>query len=132
MSKLQRLEINFNAHGWEDQQGTPPIGIEQLPGLKKVIVRIGCYQAKESDRKAAQSALGNAIDMHAGDRTANIVKFKDILYCFEDFGWEDIKNSRLPMLLTSELEGQMPVCMYTATVNEPKHNNVTPHCLSIG
>ncbi|XP_037419220.1 disease resistance protein RGA5-like [Triticum dicoccoides] len=132
LSKLQRLEINFNAHGWEDQQGTPPIGIEQLPGLKKVIVRIGCYQAKESDRKAAQYALGNAIDMHAGDRTANIVKCKDILYCFEDFGWEDIKNSRLPMLLTSELEGQMPVCMYTATVNEPKNNNVTPHCLSIG
>lgn len=64
MSKLQRLEVNFNAHGWE-QQGAPPVGIEQLPGLKEVVVCIGSCYTKESDKRAAQSALRNAIDVHA-------------------------------------------------------------------
>lgn len=105
MSRLQRLEINFNAHGWEDQQGAPPVGIEQLSGLREVVVLIGCCHAKESDKRAAQSALGNAVDVHTGGPTANI-KCKESWFSFEDFGLEDIKILRN---LTSALEGQIPI-----------------------
>lgn len=107
MSRLQRLEINFNAHGWEDQQGAPPVGIEQLSGLREVAVLIGCRAAKESDKRAAQSALGNAVDVHTGRPTANI-RCKESWFSFEDFGLEDIKSLRN---LTSALEGQMP-CVF--------------------
>ncbi|XP_073361778.1 disease resistance protein RGA5-like [Aegilops tauschii subsp. strangulata] len=90
MSRLKRLAINFNAHGWEDQQGAPPVGIEQLSGLKEVAVLIGCHEAKDSDKRAAQSALGNAVDVHTGRPTANI-RCKESWFSFEDFGLEDIK-----------------------------------------
>ncbi|KAM0856088.1 hypothetical protein ACQ4PT_049337 [Festuca glaucescens] len=89
MSKLQWLEINFNAHGWV-HQGAPPVGIEQLQGLKEVVVSIGCCFAKESDRRAAESALGKTIDVHTGGPIGNI-KCKNSFFWFEDFGWRDIK-----------------------------------------
>jgi hypothetical protein len=90
MSKLQRLELNFNAHGWV-QQGASPVGIAQLQGLKEVAVSIGCCYAKESDRRAAQSALGQTIVMHKGSPIGNIKCEKRRFFWFEDFGWHDIK-----------------------------------------
>uniref|UniRef100_M8B726 Disease resistance protein RPM1 n=1 Tax=Aegilops tauschii TaxID=37682 RepID=M8B726_AEGTA len=84
MSKLQRLGINFNAHGWE-QLCAPPVGIQQLAGLKEVAVHIGGCHAEESDKNAAESALGNAIDVHPGGSSANI-KCTNSWFCFEDFG----------------------------------------------
>uniref|UniRef100_R7W9J1 Disease resistance protein RPP13 n=1 Tax=Aegilops tauschii TaxID=37682 RepID=R7W9J1_AEGTA len=104
MSKLQRLGINFNAHGWE-QLGAPPVGIQQLAGLKEVAVHIGGCQVEESDKNAAESALGNAIAVHPGGPSANI-KCTNSWFCFEDFGLEDIKILRN---LTKPLEGQMPI-----------------------
>ncbi|KAM0821910.1 hypothetical protein ACQ4PT_071864 [Festuca glaucescens] len=92
MSKLQQLEINFNAHGWE-QQGAPPAGIGKLAGLKEVIVRIGCCYAKESDKSAAQSAFRNAIDVHTGGPIAKI-KCENMWFGFEDFGWKNIKVNK--------------------------------------
>ncbi|XP_044439655.1 disease resistance protein RGA5-like [Triticum aestivum] len=104
MSKLQRLGINFNAHGCE-QLGAPPVGIQQLAGLKEVAVHIGGCQVEESDKNAAESALGNAIAVHPGGPSANI-KCTNSWFCFEDFGLEDIKILRN---LTKPLEGQMPI-----------------------
>ncbi|KAK1604121.1 hypothetical protein QYE76_027794 [Lolium multiflorum] len=92
MSKLQRLEINVNAHGWE-QHGAPPAGIGKLPCLKEVAVRIGCCYANVSDTRAARSALQNAIDMHAGGPIANI-KCENMCFGFEDFGWKNIKVTK--------------------------------------
>uniref|UniRef100_M8BJQ6 Disease resistance protein RPP13 n=1 Tax=Aegilops tauschii TaxID=37682 RepID=M8BJQ6_AEGTA len=84
MSKLQRLGINFNAHGWE-QLGAPPVGIQQLASLEEVAVHIGGCHAEESDKNAAESALGNAIAVHPGVPSANI-KCTNSWFCFEDFG----------------------------------------------
>jgi hypothetical protein len=92
MSKLQRLEINVNAHGWE-QHGAPPAGIGKLPCLEEVAVRIGCCYANVSDTRAARSALQNAIDMHAGGPIANI-KCENMCFGFEDFGWKNIKVTK--------------------------------------
>ncbi|XBI06937.1 hypothetical protein VPH35_134904 [Triticum aestivum] len=126
MSKLQRLGINFNAHGCE-QLGAPPVGIQQLAGLKEVAVHIGGCQVEESDKNAAESALGNAIAVHPGGPSANI-KCTNSWFCFEDFGLEDIKILRN---LTKPLEGQMPVCMHTSTRNEAKNDNFNTHCSSV-
>ncbi|OEL20878.1 hypothetical protein BAE44_0018103, partial [Dichanthelium oligosanthes] len=71
MAKLERLELDFNALGW-NRHGAAPIGIEHLSSLKKISVNILGGGARRSDRRAAYSALRNAIDMHRGCPTANI------------------------------------------------------------
>jgi hypothetical protein len=86
MPMLERLELGFNAPGW-DRCGAPPAGIEHLSGLKEVFVNIGGYRAKESNRSAAESALRNAVDMHPGRPVANI-KINDGCYMFDDELWD--------------------------------------------
>jgi hypothetical protein len=71
MPKLERLELCFNAKGW-DRYGAVPAGIEHLPGLKEISVDIGGFGAKESDRRAAESALRDTADMHPRRPVANI------------------------------------------------------------
>ncbi|KAG2622354.1 hypothetical protein PVAP13_3NG268801 [Panicum virgatum] len=72
MTKLERLELCFNAKGW-DRYGAAPAGIEHLPGLKEISVYIGEDGAKESDRRAAESALRDTADMHPRRPVANIM-----------------------------------------------------------
>ncbi|KAL6599926.1 hypothetical protein ACP70R_045577 [Stipagrostis hirtigluma subsp. patula] len=71
MAKLERLELEFNAHEW-DRCGAAPAGMEHLSGLKEVSVFIGGMDAKESNIRAAESALRNAVEMHPGRPTAGI------------------------------------------------------------
>ncbi|WVZ57146.1 hypothetical protein U9M48_007570 [Paspalum notatum var. saurae] len=71
MAKLERLELYFNAHGW-DRYGAAPTGIEHLSRLKEIYVYIGGARARESNRRAAESALWKAVDMHLGRPLAHI------------------------------------------------------------
>lgn len=71
MPKLKRLELHFNAQGW-DRYCAAPAGIEHLLGLKEISVDIGGYDANDSNRRAAESALRNMVDMHPGRPVANI------------------------------------------------------------
>lgn len=63
MAKLEMLELGFNACGW-DRYGAAPAGIEHLSGLKKIEVCIYGWGARESNKRAAEAALRNAIGMH--------------------------------------------------------------------
>ncbi|KAM3317322.1 hypothetical protein ACQJBY_035142 [Aegilops geniculata] len=83
MPKLQRLEVGFNARGWE-QHGAAFGGVEHLSGLKEVLVRIGGYGAEESSARAAQSALRNAIGLHPSCPTANIKCDESMRFSFDD------------------------------------------------
>ena len=71
MPKLERLELCFNAQGW-DRYGGVPAGIEYLSGLKEIIGDIGCDIAKESNIRAAESALRDVAGLHPGHPVSNI------------------------------------------------------------
>lgn len=70
MPKLQRLDIEFGAGGW-DEHGRAPAGIHNLGELQVISVQL-MYGAEESDREAAKSALRGAIDGHPRDPRADI------------------------------------------------------------
>ncbi|KAK3137095.1 hypothetical protein QOZ80_5BG0447860 [Eleusine coracana subsp. coracana] len=84
MTKLEWLKLCFNAHGW-DRHGAAPAGMEHLSGLKVIFVDIGGRHAKESNIRAARSALRNAIDMHPGRPAAKIKCHDD-----ETFGFDEV------------------------------------------
>ncbi|KAK3140310.1 hypothetical protein QOZ80_5AG0399170 [Eleusine coracana subsp. coracana] len=84
MTKLEGLKLCFNAHGW-DRHGAAPAGMEYLSGLKVIFVDIGGRHAKESNIRAARSALRNAIDMHPGRPAAKIKCHDD-----ETFGFDEV------------------------------------------
>jgi len=82
MPKLERLELCFNAKGC-DRYGAAPAGIEHLPGLKEISVDIGGYGAKESNRRAVESALRDTAGMHPRRPVANI-KFMQGAWIFDE------------------------------------------------
>jgi hypothetical protein len=63
MPKFERLELCFNARGW-DRYGAAPAGIEHLSGLKEISAWIAEGGAKESNKRAAEWALRDAVDTH--------------------------------------------------------------------
>ncbi|CAD6266663.1 unnamed protein product [Miscanthus lutarioriparius] len=71
MPKLERLGLCFNAQGW-DRYGGVPAGIEYLSGLKEIVGDIGSTFAKESNRRAAESALRDVAGLHPGHPVSNI------------------------------------------------------------
>ncbi|WVZ96977.1 hypothetical protein U9M48_042549, partial [Paspalum notatum var. saurae] len=87
MPMLQKLEINFNASGW-DRHGGSPVGIENLSGLKDISVHIGGRGATESNRSAALSVLRNVVDAHPGRPIADIQCFDDMCVEFDDYVME--------------------------------------------
>ncbi|XP_021321827.1 uncharacterized protein LOC8065228 [Sorghum bicolor] len=82
MPKLERLELHFNAKGW-DRYGAAPTGTEHLSGLREIHVDIGGLGATKSNRGAAESEFKNVIDMHPGRPVANI-DCPDSGWIFED------------------------------------------------
>ncbi|XP_066358518.1 disease resistance protein RGA5-like [Miscanthus floridulus] len=66
MPKLERLELCFNAHGW-DRYGGVPAGIEYLSGLKEIVGYIGGL-----DAESAESALRDVAGLHPGHPVSNI------------------------------------------------------------
>jgi hypothetical protein len=91
MPRLQMLEVYFNASGW-DKHGGAPTGIEHLSGLKEITVRISGRGARESNRRAALSALRNAVDAHPGCPTADIRCFDDMWTDFDDYVMEEAQE----------------------------------------
>jgi hypothetical protein len=83
MPKLEKLKLQFNAKGW-NRYSAAPTGTEHLLGLREMYVRIGGSNAWESNRRAAESALRNAIDMHPGRPVANIECQDNLMFTFED------------------------------------------------
>lgn len=83
MTKLERLNLVFSAQGW-DRYSAAPSGIEHLSGLKEISVGIECAGAKESNRRSAELALRNAVGMHPGHPTANIVCQVDEWFVFDE------------------------------------------------
>jgi hypothetical protein len=77
MPKLERLELRTNAQGWV-RYGGVPTGIEHLSGLKEIFVEIGCALAKESNRRAAESALRDMASLHPGHPISNITSIGSI------------------------------------------------------
>nr|CAB3466603.1 unnamed protein product [Digitaria exilis] len=71
MPMLERLQLHFNAQEW-DRHGAAPAGIEHLSGLKEICADIGDARAKESNIRAAESAVRDVADMHPGRPVANI------------------------------------------------------------
>ena len=102
MPKLERLELCFNAQGW-DRYGGVPAGIEYLSGLKEVIGNIGGLHAKGSNRRAAESALRDVAGLHPGHPVSNIKLMDRRRYIFDgnnDEPWEeDHGNSRIEYLI---------------------------------
>ncbi|CAO2168255.1 unnamed protein product [Urochloa humidicola] len=82
MPNLEKLVLRFNAHGWDRYGGAAPAGIEHLSGLKKISVRIGGGRSKESNRRAAESALRDATDLHPGHPVVNMEVSKDSWWAF--------------------------------------------------
>ncbi|KAF8655760.1 hypothetical protein HU200_060919 [Digitaria exilis] len=74
MPKVEKLKLNFNAQGW-DRYGAAPAGVEHLSGLQEIHVNIGCRGVKESNKRAAESALRRVAAMHPGRPVANIKCF---------------------------------------------------------
>ncbi|XP_066326514.1 disease resistance protein RGA5-like [Miscanthus floridulus] len=91
MPRLQMLEVYFNASGW-DKHGGAPTGIEHLSGLKEITVRISGRGARESNRRAALSALRNAADAHPGYPTTDIRCFDDMWTDFDDYVMEEAQE----------------------------------------
>uniref|UniRef100_A0ACD5WBP1 Uncharacterized protein n=4 Tax=Avena sativa TaxID=4498 RepID=A0ACD5WBP1_AVESA len=72
LPKLQRLKVGFNAHRGE-QFGLMLTGVEHLLSLQVIDGRIGATAgAQESDKRAAESALGNSISKHLMSPSFNI------------------------------------------------------------
>jgi hypothetical protein len=71
MPNLVKLKLGFDAHGVQ-QDGTIPVGIMHLTGLKEFAAKIGGAGASDPDRRAAESVLINAIKMHPACPTFNI------------------------------------------------------------
>jgi len=84
MPKLEMLELNFNAQGW-DRYGAAPTGTEHLSGLREIHVDIGGGGARESNKRAAESALRNAIEMHPVRPVANINLDDCGCHVFDDY-----------------------------------------------
>jgi hypothetical protein len=85
MPKLEKLELHFDADGW-DRHGAAPTGTEHLSGLREFYVHIGCLGARESNARAAGSTLRSTIDMHPGQPVGNIIchaysSYKKIARC---------------------------------------------------
>ncbi|TVU48830.1 hypothetical protein EJB05_00109, partial [Eragrostis curvula] len=85
MTKLKRLELVFVEKGW-DRYDIVPAGIEHLPSLREISLRIGNCGDRESCRQAAESALRNAVDKHPGRTTASIRCDSYSEYIFDDEG----------------------------------------------
>nr|CAB3463539.1 unnamed protein product [Digitaria exilis] len=92
MPRLQVLGIYFNASGW-DMHGAAPAGIEHLSGLKEISVRIGGRGAKECNRRAAQSEMRNAIDVHPGFPSADIMCIDEMWTYFDDYVMEEVQEA---------------------------------------
>ncbi|VAI35438.1 unnamed protein product [Triticum turgidum subsp. durum] len=88
MPNLLKLKLIFDAHG-VDQHGTIPVGIMHITGLKEISAKIGCAGASDPDRRAAESALIDAIKMHPARLSFNI-------QCLDEmFNGKDDNNSRV-------------------------------------
>ncbi|XP_020161815.1 disease resistance protein RGA5 isoform X2 [Aegilops tauschii subsp. strangulata] len=87
MPNLLKLKLRFDAHG-VDQHGTIPVGIVHLTGLKEMSAKIGGAGANDPDRRAAESALIDAIKMHPACPTLSI-HCLDAMFSGED---DDIKK----------------------------------------
>ncbi|XP_044984278.1 disease resistance protein RGA5-like isoform X1 [Hordeum vulgare subsp. vulgare] len=61
MPNLRKLKLGFDANG-ADEHG--PVGIEHLSSLKEISVKIGGVSTDDPDRRAAESVLSHAINMH--------------------------------------------------------------------
>ncbi|KAL6847445.1 hypothetical protein ACP4OV_023298 [Aristida adscensionis] len=103
MAKLERLGLSFNAMGW-DMYGAAPAGIEHLSGLKEISIEIGCNGAKESNRRAAESALRNAVDMHPGYPTTKITCRDNFRFFFDDSREGNEEREHLPCIILHETE----------------------------
>jgi len=93
MPKLERLELYFNAQGW-DRYGGVPAGIEYLSGLKEVIGNIGGLHAKGSNRRAAASALRDVARLHPGHPVSSIRSNPMKYYKFDEHPEEEDGNSQ--------------------------------------
>ncbi|KAF7060418.1 hypothetical protein CFC21_067210 [Triticum aestivum] len=69
MPNLLKLKLSFDAHG-VDQHRTIPVGMVHLTGLKEISAKI--WGAGANERRAAKSALIDAIKMHSGCPTSSI------------------------------------------------------------
>uniref|UniRef100_A0A0D9X0L3 Uncharacterized protein n=1 Tax=Leersia perrieri TaxID=77586 RepID=A0A0D9X0L3_9ORYZ len=93
MPKLESLVLKFNVTRW-DRAGAAPSGVEHLSRLKEISARIGEYDAKESNIRAAESALRNLACMHPAhpkviiDTVGGYIKFDE-----PDVGDEDAEGS---------------------------------------
>ncbi|KAJ1266597.1 hypothetical protein BS78_08G164800 [Paspalum vaginatum] len=83
MGKLERLVLDFNAKGW-DRYGGVPAGMEHLSSLKEISVHIGGYGARESNTRAAESAVWKAIDLHPGRPVGRVEVRAHAIYGFYD------------------------------------------------
>nr|CAB3462269.1 unnamed protein product [Digitaria exilis] len=71
MPNLQKLHLGFNAYG-AASGGHTPVGMMHLPKLQLVSAVIGCLQAEQSDRNAAESAMRDTISAHGKRPVVNI------------------------------------------------------------
>ncbi|CAN6334308.1 unnamed protein product [Urochloa humidicola] len=76
MPNLQKLHLGFNAHG-AAAGGHTPVGMRHLLSLQLVRGVIGCFQAEQSDRNAAESALRNTASVHGRKRPEVNIRWVD-------------------------------------------------------
>ncbi|TVU48834.1 hypothetical protein EJB05_00113, partial [Eragrostis curvula] len=99
MAKLETIKLLLNAKGW-DRYGAAPAGLEHLLGIKKITVDIAGRRAKKSNRRAAESVLRHAINMHPYHPIAEIHCYDYQRFPFTDDldsedEQEDVAGSRI-------------------------------------
>uniref|UniRef100_R7W1R0 Disease resistance protein RPM1 n=1 Tax=Aegilops tauschii TaxID=37682 RepID=R7W1R0_AEGTA len=78
MPKLQRLHLDLNARGWNQDENAAPTGIEHLLALERIYVMI--VSGTEYEKRSAESAIRSAINMHPSHAHITEKGFRPALY----------------------------------------------------
>ncbi|KAF7040555.1 hypothetical protein CFC21_050447 [Triticum aestivum] len=78
MPKLQRLHLDLNARGWNQDENAAPTGIEHLLALERIYVMI--VSGTEYEKRSAESAIRSAINMHPSHAHITQKGFRPALY----------------------------------------------------
>jgi hypothetical protein len=85
MPSLQTLDLDFQVRKTKDLGGNFYFGLENLPLLQRVPVKIDCYLTKPGEVEAAEAALQKGVDMNPNKPTLNILKVCSLVYHFSCF-----------------------------------------------
>uniref|UniRef100_A0ACD5WJM2 Uncharacterized protein n=1 Tax=Avena sativa TaxID=4498 RepID=A0ACD5WJM2_AVESA len=78
MPNLQTLDLDFQVRKTKDLGGNFYFGLENLPLLQRVPVKIDCYCTEPGEVEAAEAALQKGVDMNPNKPMLNILKYGEM------------------------------------------------------